>query len=194
MVASSRLLHLAAAAATTSVATCFACPGGIGGAGARPASSAAADRFMTPPRTSSGSCSAADVQERSNGRFSTARRASPSAQEEAVLRTRGGGAAAAGVGSGADDPGLAETDAEVWQIVDAERRRQVSVCRKSRQESCVVVSLAARQAEGGAVERSTVLLPCAALCRVFFCGRPPLSLLDNHERSFRSKLRTAREL
>jgi len=131
MVASSRLLHLAAAATSTAVATCFACPGGIGGASSRFASSAS---VMTP-RASSGSCSAAaHGQDRLPARLSTARSASPSAQEEAVLRTRGGGAAAAGVGLGADDPGLAETDAEVWEIVNAERRRQV-VVPESRQES-----------------------------------------------------------
>lgn len=127
MVASSRILHLAAAAATTAVATCFACPGRISGAGScTPGSTSAADGAVTPPRTASvrrlaASCGGVDGG-RKPSRSSTAVCAISSAQEEsAVLRTRGGGSAASGV----NDPGLSETDDEVWQIINAERRRQV---------------------------------------------------------------------
>ena len=130
MVASSRLLHLAAAAATTAVATCFACPGRISGAGScTPGSTSAADGAVTPPRTASArrlaaSCGGVDGG-REPSRSSTAVCAISSAQgESAVLRTRGGGSAASGV----NDPGLSETDDEVWQIINAERRRQVRGC------------------------------------------------------------------
>lgn len=44
-----------------------------------------------------------------------------STQEESVLRTRGGG----GGDLGDADTGLSETDPEVWEIITAERRRQV---------------------------------------------------------------------
>lgn len=130
MVASSRLLHLAAAAATTTVATCFACPGQIGGAGgctrsSTSAADAAAAAAAVTPRTASVRRRAAPGDGvgsgRESGRSSTAVCGISSTQEESLLRTRGGGAA----GSGEDDPSLSETDDEVWQIINAERRRQV---------------------------------------------------------------------
>lgn len=130
MVASSRLLHLAAAAATTAVATCFACPGRISGAGGcTPSSTSAASNSAVTPRTASVRRSAAGGgggggSEKEPSRPSTAMCAISPAQEESLLRTRGG----AGTGLGEDDPGLSETDDEVWQIINAERRRQVCAC------------------------------------------------------------------
>ncbi|CAN0007619.1 unnamed protein product [Scytosiphon promiscuus] len=133
MVASSRLLRLAAAAGTTAVATCFACPGGMSqGVPPPPAaksSTSSADSMMTR-RTATATATAAGSA-RADGdvcgggslsRPSTARYAVAPTQEEAVLRTRGGGE---GTGLGEADPGLAETDPEVWEIINAERRRQV---------------------------------------------------------------------
>lgn len=126
MVASSRLLRLAAAAATTTVATCFACPGRISGAGtcAQSSTSAAADIAATQLTASVGRRAGGVVGSGVRpSRSSTAICAVSSAQEESALRTRGGG----GTGSGEDDPALSETDDEVWQIINAERRRQVCV-------------------------------------------------------------------
>eukprot|EP00752_Nemacystus_decipiens_P011725 g10406.t1 len=132
MVASSRILHLAAAAATTAVATCFASPGRISGAGSctRGSTSAAAESSTAlTPRTVSarraacrggGGGGGADGGKESS-RSSSALCAISSAQEESLLHTHGGGDAS----SGEDDPGLSETDDEVWQIINAERRRQV---------------------------------------------------------------------
>lgn len=49
------------------------------------------------------------------------------AAAESPLLTRGGGDGGedAGSGLGEGDPGLSETDPEVWEIINAERRRQV---------------------------------------------------------------------
>lgn len=134
MVASSRLLHLAAAASMMAVATCFACPGRISGAagGCTPSSTSAAvdSAAAATPRKASvwRRAAAADSgvgSERECSRSLTAMRAISSAQEEPLLRTRGGGGTNAAHGE--DDPGLSETDDEVWQIINAERRRQVCV-------------------------------------------------------------------
>lgn len=137
MVASGRLLHLAAAAATTAVATCFACPGGISrgvaASSAAPSPTASADSMMTPRTATAttavgGARATGTVSSRgSPGRSSTSRCATAPAQEESALRTRGGGGDA---GSGEADPGLAETDPEVWEIINAERRRQVGCVRQ----------------------------------------------------------------
>ncbi|CAN0385025.1 unnamed protein product [Ectocarpus sp. 12 AP-2014] len=133
MVAGSRVLRLAAAAATAAVATCFACPASTSNSGAATAphsSATSADDMMTtlravPPAAAlaTGGRGAPDVGNcrRSASRPLTLARAMASAQEESVLRTRGGG----GGDLGDADTGLSETDPEVWEIITAERRRQV---------------------------------------------------------------------
>lgn len=133
MVAGSRVLRLAAAAATAAVATCFACPARTSHSAAATApqsSTMSADSIMITPRAvppaaalATGGRGAPDFgnSRRSASRSLTLARAMVSTQEESVLRTRGGG----GGDLGDADTGLSETDPEVWEIITAERRRQV---------------------------------------------------------------------
>ncbi|CAN0330423.1 unnamed protein product [Pylaiella littoralis] len=152
MVASSRLLHLAAAAATTAVASCFACPGsrvshgsGITGSlghAAQISTSSSAVDSLAIPRPAADGRRAASAGSHSSSRSSSPRRRSSrtssvamklamasdqTAAAESPLLTRGGGDGGedAGSGLGEGDPGLSETDPEVWEIINAERRRQV---------------------------------------------------------------------
>lgn len=139
-----KLLHLAAAAATTTMATCFACSGISYGARSTSLLSptTCADTKLIP--TSSNAPVQRPMTEDSLAMLShdrwrrlprrchhsIARSAMTPAQEQSV-HMRGGGLGASGQDVAASeaevavDRSLADSDPDVWEIINAEKRRQV---------------------------------------------------------------------
>lgn len=132
-----KVLHLAAAATTATVATCFASRG-LGGSFTRSTNLPLSLSPKAPPTEVTARTVATQGERSSSGRRSSSLRCATTSTQAESLRTRGGGSLGSdGAGkalqgggdlcAGAADKGLAETDPEVWEIISAERRRQVGV-------------------------------------------------------------------